>query len=615
MKECDLVMRGGTTSGVVYPPAIALIGREYRLRSVGGSSAGAIAATVAAAAEYRRQTSETRQDQSGFDEVEALSEELGRDLTRFLQPSKDLEPLFDVLIDYMQWSRLADQNRPSKFKFFRKSVWPRLKSYRRKATRSGSLIAGAGVLAGISGLGVGVGAAGVTVGVAWFVVQLVYSVFRGIHAQLVEHDFGLVPGTTQAKQNVNKSPAISDWLADRIDQIAGLWEQGPPAKPLTVGDLLCGRPALNPKDENAPGINFAAMTTDLTSQRPFSLPLRMPDLFFFNPEEMLKVIPKRVVDYMIETADGKVQTGPKGKQLVPMPIGNDFPVVLMARMSLSFPILLQTVPLYRRFTNSAGKETWERCLFSDGGISSNLPVHFFDSWLPKRPTFAISLGTFIKERHTLPNGEEDRIVYEAGVRKRLNFSVRDITSLWGFAQSIVDAAKDWQDTLQSEIPGMHERIVTVRLAGDEGGTNLAMPEHVIASLKGYGKRAAETLLDGFNFNEHRYRRALCLLSEIEDVLPKLCDVVRSHHPSDEGLTYEDLAKTYQSNDYRNSVAWNNQTLLPALEELASLGEAIKTKPSDKKISGGILPEYEAKLRLVATPNLAPPTHGSGNSSS
>ncbi|MCE8442678.1 patatin-like phospholipase family protein, partial [Rhodovulum sulfidophilum] len=55
-------MKGGTTSGVVYPPAIALLGDKYRLRSVGGSSAGAIAAAVAAAAEYRRQTSDMRDD-------------------------------------------------------------------------------------------------------------------------------------------------------------------------------------------------------------------------------------------------------------------------------------------------------------------------------------------------------------------------------------------------------------------------------------------------------------------------------------------------------------------------------------------------------------------------
>jgi predicted acylesterase/phospholipase RssA len=47
---CDLVMKGGITSGIVYPPAIAKLAREYRFKNIGGTSAGAIAAAVAAAA-------------------------------------------------------------------------------------------------------------------------------------------------------------------------------------------------------------------------------------------------------------------------------------------------------------------------------------------------------------------------------------------------------------------------------------------------------------------------------------------------------------------------------------------------------------------------------------
>ena len=43
-RQCDLVMKGGITSGVVYPLAIARFAEEYRLRGVGGSSAGAIGA-------------------------------------------------------------------------------------------------------------------------------------------------------------------------------------------------------------------------------------------------------------------------------------------------------------------------------------------------------------------------------------------------------------------------------------------------------------------------------------------------------------------------------------------------------------------------------------------
>src|SRR5437660_9500018 len=53
-RECDLVMKGGITSGVVYPSAVQKLSNVYRFRNIGGASAGAIAAAITAAAEYGR---------------------------------------------------------------------------------------------------------------------------------------------------------------------------------------------------------------------------------------------------------------------------------------------------------------------------------------------------------------------------------------------------------------------------------------------------------------------------------------------------------------------------------------------------------------------------------
>jgi Patatin-like phospholipase len=50
-KLCDVVMKGGITSGVVYPKAISELARVYSFKNIGGASAGAIAAAAAAAAE------------------------------------------------------------------------------------------------------------------------------------------------------------------------------------------------------------------------------------------------------------------------------------------------------------------------------------------------------------------------------------------------------------------------------------------------------------------------------------------------------------------------------------------------------------------------------------
>src|SRR4051794_35646095 len=75
--ECDLVMKGGVTSGTVYPCAIARLAKRYRFRSIGGTSAGAIAAAAAAAAEYRRQSDPSGMSMDGFDQLARLPAELG----------------------------------------------------------------------------------------------------------------------------------------------------------------------------------------------------------------------------------------------------------------------------------------------------------------------------------------------------------------------------------------------------------------------------------------------------------------------------------------------------------------------------------------------------------
>ena len=67
-----MVMKGGITSGVVYPHAVCELAQVYRFRSVGGASAGAIAAAATAAAELGR-----RSDTGGFAELAALPDWLG----------------------------------------------------------------------------------------------------------------------------------------------------------------------------------------------------------------------------------------------------------------------------------------------------------------------------------------------------------------------------------------------------------------------------------------------------------------------------------------------------------------------------------------------------------
>jgi len=75
-QECDIIMKGGVTSGVVYPAAVVALSATYRFRNIGGTSAGAIASAVTAAAEFARQTGSG----AGFSGPQARSNGVPTDL-------------------------------------------------------------------------------------------------------------------------------------------------------------------------------------------------------------------------------------------------------------------------------------------------------------------------------------------------------------------------------------------------------------------------------------------------------------------------------------------------------------------------------------------------------
>src|SRR3954447_1465811 len=90
---CDVIMKGGITSGVVYPLALTELARQFRFSQVGGTSAGAIAAAAAAAAEYGRHA-----PGGGFARLAKLPAEVGQILFSLFQPTPALKPVFDILV-------------------------------------------------------------------------------------------------------------------------------------------------------------------------------------------------------------------------------------------------------------------------------------------------------------------------------------------------------------------------------------------------------------------------------------------------------------------------------------------------------------------------------------
>src|SRR6478672_2650847 len=110
LPPCDLVMKGGVTSGIVYPSLVLKLAEHYRFASIGGTSAGAIAAALSAASEYGRQLD----NGGGTAKLVAALQSLGEPgaIVGLFQPTPATKPLFEVITKALlakrsRWRRIA----------------------------------------------------------------------------------------------------------------------------------------------------------------------------------------------------------------------------------------------------------------------------------------------------------------------------------------------------------------------------------------------------------------------------------------------------------------------------------------------------------------------------
>ena len=563
--RCDLVMKGGITSGVVYPRAVVALSQKYRFENIGGTSAGAIAAAVTAAAEFGRGS-------GGFAKVSALPQDLSTSLLEKFQPTPRMAPLFALAL-------AALSGKPKAL------LCALLKGYPRAAVTAalpGAVIAVlAVVLHGPTDWGFLV--LGGLMALAGLLIGPVLAAKGQATRDLPARDYGMCSGLTQPGAT---GPALTDWLAATIDDVAGL---APGTGPLTIGQL------------REAGINVQTVTTDITTHRPYALPMGN-NLHAFHEDEFRLLFPGYVVDHMVKQSN-KVSpewSDPSGRLSYFQ--SGDLPVVVLARMSLSFPGLISAVPLHRidhTLERLDAAQKIRRCLFSDGGISSNFPVHFFDRFLPQTPTFGIALSEYDIAR-TKPGEEDHRITLPTapdGAGRLL--PTRLFTGLVGFVMAMFDSAKDWQDSLQSVLTGYRERIVTVALKPEEGGLNLEMPASVIHLLTDYGEQAGKTVLEEFDLKEHRWRRFLTELPLIEDLLIDYAGHWDAPEPGPGDLSFPELLDDAANRKaYALEEATRCQALRIRAERLAEFGRALKAEPMPAGLAGA-LPLRRARLRVMA----------------
>jgi len=349
--DCDLVMKGGITSGVIYPRLVAKLAERYRFRNIGGTSAGAIAAGACAAAEFRRSMGSGQ----GFVDLACLPDELndqtnstGRSkLFTLFQPAPSLRRHFAVLqmalnkkavpaavailsaALRMQWGLaviglliggllLAPPfaTVAPDWNYWTCALWGvacmtltsfaamrLVLSLSNLQTRNATLWAAVALsvpllaLAWASGWSlrlVGLAVYGSALIISLMVIALLVLVVAarfllGFLKGLHGNGYGCCSGQTPSDGTAGL-PALTDWLTGYFNKLAGL----PGSEPLTFGHLW-GTP--DPKE--ARRINFEVMTSAVSQQMIYSIPFRDgTPTFLYDPVEWSKLFPASVMEWL-----------------------------------------------------------------------------------------------------------------------------------------------------------------------------------------------------------------------------------------------------------------------------------------------------------------------------
>lgn len=591
--SCDLVMKGGITSGVVYPHAICELARTYRLKQIGGASAGAIAAAAAGAAEAGR-------SHGGFRKLAELPEWIGAgtNLLSLFQPQAGTARLFRLLVAFLGPSRL------------RRVLGAILRGFWPAATLGaapGIVLAVLGVLVASDWALMLVLVCALLLAVVGAALATLASIVVTAGHALPANRFGFCSGY---RRQADGPAPLTPWLAATLQELAGKRMDDPP---LTFGEL------------EAAGVTLNLMTTNLTQRRAQRLPWSTRE-FFFAPAEFRELFPPDIVDWLEQhPPTPPEQEGERKRWEItlrlmepyrPLPDPADFPVVVATRMSLSFPLLLSAVPLvavdWSRKVNQQALTAWrswqpgspepepalepETCWFSDGGISSNLPVHFFDSPLPRWPTFTINLRPFHPD-YPQSDREEDNVYLVgrsgAGVLESwYRLSPRPgLGRLVGFASSIVRTMQVRVDEAQIRVPGYRDRIVHVSHAPDEGGLNLTMPEPVIRRLTERGRWAGTRLVERFarpaadpmqlSWASHRWTRYRSSLSVLSEFLHRL-SIGYETLPDPGEPSYRQLIER-DHDKWTNAYEWSSRAqeaaALDRTERISQLGGELGSEPT------------------------------------
>jgi hypothetical protein len=623
-RHCDVIMKGGITSGVVYPAAGVELAKRFTLKSIGGASAGAIAAAFFGAAEFRRSVLGSN---GGFEELASYPAKFGATTeagTSFLlslfQPAKDARRSFRLLLAFLGNDRLRKA-----FRVFGTAILQYPPAFLLGSLPGAFLavMAFVGFETIVNRLLV-LALALLALGLGLLVpaIAIVLDVVRAT----TRHQYGICPGRSASRKD-SDPPPLTDWLEATLDDIAFGGAKSPSRPegyasddPLTFADLWGARTEHDRRRMEADGggrrVNLEVMTTNLTQARPYRLPFESPKLFF-DPVELEPLFSPRVIEFMKRQRrvppgdrDGLVANA-EDHGLIPLPHPGDLPVVVAVRMSLSFPILISAVPLWGYDFSYAAKDSLgkrgrpllSRCWFSDGGLTSNFPIHFFDGPIPRWPTFAFNLTPFHPRFAYDPKDETKNVWLPRtnGDGQTENWSNPPkggrLSQFFWFLGQIVDTMHNWRDNIQLKVPGFRDRIAQIHLRDEEGGINLKMPPPYITALSIRGAYAARVLAERFSdapppgtiltWDNHCWVRLRSTIGLLEQQVAR---IERAFAGKEGVKTYSDLEEAPPSYHFYDASAATSM-----LEQLDQLAESWSAHPGG--LSNGA-PRPSPELRIL-----------------
>ena len=263
-----------------------------------------------------------------------------------------------------------------------------------------------------------------------------------------------------------------------------------------------------------------------------------------------------------------------------------------------------------------------RAWFSDGGITSNFPIHRFDALYPRWPTIGINL------QYTDGDGKPQRPGLRRTAKyvylpKRRSDGARDlwnvldgkesgVSQFLGFGMSIFRSAQNWHDNSFMKLPGYRDRAVEIWLKPEEGGLNLEMPDEVTLGLLDRGTEAGKLAVEHFadraqsesmSWSGHRWTRFRSNIAGLMESIRRFSQAVPTRMAEDptlfDMLSDRHAAPAYQFNEDQREAAE------AAVQMLVKLAEAPDLFPPDAPADSIDSPFYNGPEPRVTNGSRAP----------